>query len=528
MSFNLLKHLSSLSLDAQDTPRSREKAAYAKATADVAKLASDGALIVDIGVLRGVEKENLRVSEGGRIATTPHPKGLGHSLTHTAITTDFSEGLLEFVTPPLASIDALEQQLLGLQQFALASIKPELLWASSMPPMVRDPLNIQIADFGRSDCGQRKRIYREGLALRYGKIMQVIAGIHFNFSFPADFMQQISQATGLEADDLYMAQVRQLLRYMWLIPYLFGASPAAARSSVTGPLPACLNHYAPASVMGEYATSMRLGDLGYHNKGRELINIDYSSVKAYAKSLHAATTTPFAEYADLVAQHSSYRQLNANVLQIENEFYSPVRPKQVIKPGEAPSVALCERGVAYIELRALDLDPFTANGISQQTIAFLDIMMFHSMLSVSDSFKEGEFKLAEANLKQVAMQGRKPKLALQTLHGASPMRDLAASYFAEFEQVASWLDQQVGGDFYRLHLAEQNKKFTQPELTPSARIASQLIEHTMEYDAWVLAQSEQHTAWLDGQPRDAVLQQDLQRLVEESNARYQQLKNASD
>lgn len=488
-----------------------------------------GFLGAQFGVKRGIEKENLRVRPDGLLATTPHPPALGASLTHPEITTDFSEGLLEIITPPLSDVNALQQHLLGLQQYVYERIDAELLWAASMPPSVLDPVDIMIANFGQSQLGQRKRIYREGLALRYGKIMEVIAGIHFNFSFPQDLLQQLVALTGSTKSDLYLAQVRQLWRYMWQIPYLFGASPAAARTSVTGAMPACLQAHGQCTVLGPEATSMRLGGLGYHNKGRELIAIDYSSIKAYACSLQRATQTPFAEYEQIASGQTAYRQLNANVLQIENELYSPVRPKQIITPGQTPSEALCQRGVEYIELRALDLDPFCAQGISDACIAFLDVMMFHSMLSNSPGFKPGELEIAERNIARVAAYGRRPRLLLEHINGKQyTLNDLAQEHFAEFTLIAKWLDKQQSNDgFYADAVSQQAHKLTQPELTPSAQIIEALLQGGLEHDAWVMQQSEKNKQTIQQQPVNSLMQQQFEALSVKSQRDFEELSSSS-
>lgn len=480
----------------------------------------------DYGLRRGLEKESLRMhADGAGLAKTRHPAMLGASLTHPQITTDFSEGLLEFITPPLHSITDMLQQLLAQHQFVLGHIGNEWLWPASMPPTVLDPLDIQIANFGDSASGMKKRIYREGLALRYGKLMQIIAGIHFNFSLPETLMQQLSQLTGQDSDVLYMAQVRQLWRQMWIIPYLFGASSVAARTSVMGPLPACVHMHTQATVLAPYATSLRLGALGYHNKGCELINICYQDVRSYARSLQLATQTPYAVYQGFDMSATSYRQLNAHVLQIENELYAPVRPKQITHTDERPSHALCRRGVQYVELRALDINPLSPLGVEREQIALLDIFMLHSMLKVAPEFAEGELQRAADNIQLVANYGRKPNLVLQTATGSRGFNDMANELFAEFAMVADWLDAQhtgvdgavVSGDnSYRAVVAAYAKKIQDPELTLSAQIQQAIVGGGCEYDDWIKQLAQQHASWLQNAAVDTEAQADLASLAEQS------------
>ncbi len=143
-------------------------------------------------IRRGVEKESLRVTEDhATLAQTQHPSTLGSALTHPAITTDYSEALLEFITPAESSIEATEQSLADLHRFTARQLDKELLWNASMPCIVSGDAEIPIAQFGPSNVGQMKRIYRNGLSVRYGRKMQAIAGLHYNFSLPLTFWSTV-------------------------------------------------------------------------------------------------------------------------------------------------------------------------------------------------------------------------------------------------------------------------------------------------------------------------------------------------
>jgi glutamate--cysteine ligase len=130
--------------------------------------------------LKGVEKESLRISKQGSIATTPHPSLLGSALTHPSITTDYSEALLEFITAPFADIKETLNSLHQIHQFVIENLEDEMLLATSMPCGINGDKSIPIAAYGDSNIGKMKQVYRQGLAHRYGRTMQSIAGIHFN------------------------------------------------------------------------------------------------------------------------------------------------------------------------------------------------------------------------------------------------------------------------------------------------------------------------------------------------------------
>lgn len=187
------------------------------------------------GGLKGVEREALRITPDGRICQTPHPRALGSALTHPHITTDYSEALIELVTPPFPSAWELQQYLCDIHQFVYSELGEELLWATSMPCDLEGDAEIPIARYGSSNIGRMKHVYRVGLGLRYGRMMQAIAGVHFNYSFPEGLWPVLESVTDPKlrgqafTDDAYFSLLRNYRRYGWLILFLFGVSPAIAR-----------------------------------------------------------------------------------------------------------------------------------------------------------------------------------------------------------------------------------------------------------------------------------------------------------
>ena len=73
-------------------------------------------------LLRGIEKEGLRVRPDGALADTSHPQGLGSALTHPRITTDFSESQVELITDVHADVDACLAELTELHQVVYRNI----------------------------------------------------------------------------------------------------------------------------------------------------------------------------------------------------------------------------------------------------------------------------------------------------------------------------------------------------------------------------------------------------------------------
>jgi glutamate--cysteine ligase len=374
----------------------------------------------------GLEKESLRVTVEGHLATTPHPRGLGSALTHPYITTDFSEALLEFVTPPFADSDETLRFLEQLHQFTYLHLDDEVLWSASMPCMVKGDDGVPIAEYGSSNVGRMKRTYRVGLSHRYGRVMQTIAGIHFNYSLPLAVWRALHpglrpRALQARINEGYFGCVRNFQRYGWLVPFLCGSSPAVCKSFL-GANTDGFQPFDAGTYFLPYATSLRMSDVGYKNSNQAGLAIDYGGVDGYVASLTRAIETPSPDYEAIgVKVDGEYRQLNANLLQIENEFYSFIRPKQVTRSGEKPTVALRRRGVRYVEVRALDVDPFEPLGVSRASMCFVEALVLFCALAESPPVSEEERRRLDRNQVLVASRGRDPSLELDLGERARPV-----------------------------------------------------------------------------------------------------------
>ena len=430
------------------------------------------------GRLIGLEKETLRVSPKGGLSQSPHPLSLGSALTHPYITTDYSEALMEFVTPPFEhSADALAF-LRDAQAYVYSHLQDELLWATSMPCVLSGEAGVPIAKYGSSNPGLMKHIYRRGLGYRYGKVMQVIAGVHFNYSLPESFWRLYQQVEGNTQtlrefiDDQYFAIIRNLQRFGWMVPYLFGASPAICKSFLGGK-PTSLHEFDANTYYGPYATSLRMGDIGYQNNKENEIGIKacYHNLDSYIQSLQHAINTPYKGYEEIgVKVAGEYRQLNANILQIENEYYSTVRPKQILEGYEKPTMALKRRGVRYIELRSLDVNAFEPLGINATQMKFIEALMVYCLIQDSPKISQAEQGEIDKNELDVAHYGRDPKLTLQRNSQPISLKQWALEICDDMKGVCELLDRSHQGSPYMDALAEQREKIIDPELTPSARM----------------------------------------------------------
>src|SRR5271167_2319436 len=377
----------------------------------LAGLINSGARGVLRGGRKGVEKESLRVSPAGELQHTSHPAALGSPLTNEHITTDFSESLIELVTPPFGETWELLQYLCDIHQFVYRHLNDELLWATSMPCALEGDASIPLAQFGTSNVGRMKTVYRHGLGVRYGRIMQAISGVHFNYSFSPRLwgvLEQVNQSRCGREDfisEQYFGVLRNYRRYGWLVLYLFGTSPAVSNSFFAG-RETTLAKFDADTFYEPFGTSLRMSDIGYRNKNQATVSVSVNSLDEYVRDLSRAIGTPYPPYEKLgVKVNGEYRQLNANILQIENEYYSFIRPKRIARSGERPTKALQRAGVEYVEVRALDVSAFDPVGVNQNKLRFLEAFMALCLLKESPPIGESEQNALDKNHVTVARRG---------------------------------------------------------------------------------------------------------------------------
>ena len=466
------------------------------------------------GITRGFEKECLRVDADGTLAHTPHPRALGSKLTHPWITTDYSESLLEFITPPSQDPDFPLAFLRDLHRYAARHLGDETMWPGSMPCEVGEDKDIPLADYGTSNSARIKYVYRNGLGLRYGRQMQTIAGVHYNWSMPEDFwpiLYQCHGATGSMQDFVsarYFGLLRNFLRYSWLIPYLFGASPAVNKSFVQGRTTDLLP-LGESTLYGPYATCLRMSDLGYQNRAQASLNVSFNSLAEYAQALDAAIHAPDPFYQaigvrDSAAPDAPWKQLNANVLQIENEFYAGIRPKRIGPKGERPAIALQKYGVEYVEVRLFDLNPLLDIGIAPEQSTFADAFLMMCLLRDSPPITSREQGENAENKRRVVTRGREPGLKLLVHNTEQAMRPLAHELFDDMQPVAKILDTAYGGSRYTQTLADLRTRIDAPDTTPSAQVLAGTQQHG-GLVPYTLHLSKQHHQSLLGQALDAAM-----------------------
>ena len=483
---------------------------------------------------RGLEKESLRVDSNGLLAQTRHPYNLGSALTHPMITTDYCESLLEFVTPVHNNIATLLQELEHIHHFTYQHIGNEKLWVNSMPCIVESAEKIPVARYGSSNIAKMKEAYRRGLSHRYGALMQTIAGIHFNFSMPEEFWcdyfvanspRQLPGQLQAKISDKYFSLIRNFHRYSWIISYLFGASPAVCRSFLRG-REHMLEDFDTHSFYAANATSLRLSRLGYSNDAQADIKICYNGVDDFVKSLRQAIQTTNPDYEKFALKvNGEYQQLNTNQLQIENEFYASIRPKRVAATQESPSKALQQRGVEYVEVRNLDLNPFVAVGIAADCIRFMDTFLLYCLFSDSTPLSADDFRMIKANQQKVVMAGRDRHLKIHTEQGEKSAKQAMMALLGDMRPVAQLLDQVNNSNAYQAMMRQQINKVKEPDLTPSARIINQMLAEDLSFYEFSNQMSENAEKHFKQKCIDPEINRKFARLAAQSHAAQMEIES---
>ena len=499
----------------------------------LAALVNSGQPEILQGGRKGVEKESLRVRPDGRLAPTPHPRSLGSALTNEHITTDYSEALIELVTPAFTASWELLQYLLDLHQFVYRHLGEELLWATSMPSAIERDADIPLAQYGASHIGRMKTVYRNGLGLRYGRMMQAISGVHFNYSFPLPFweayadIRQSRQGGTPFVSASYFDLLRNYRRYGWLVLYLFGVSPVVCKSFLAG-RDFKLEDFAHDTAYEPYATSLRMSDVGYRNRNQAGLAVSVNSLEEYVRDLTHAITTPHPPYEALGVQvDGEYRQLNANILQLENEYYSFIRPKRVARSGERPTKALLRAGVEYVEVRALDVSAFDPVGVNQNKLRFLEAFLVLCLLKDSPPIGAAEQNALDQNHITVARRGREPGLTLWREGSEASMRDWARELLDSLIGICEILDRGDASRPYTHALTAQAAKVADVALTPSARLMAELRSTGESFAELALRMSTAHKGYfLDLYPPNGARLAEFAAEAEESLLAQQRIEAA--
>lgn len=485
----------------------------------------------DLIVTRGIEKEGLRVNPNGHIAQDNHPYGAGSALTHPHITTDYSEALLEFITPVRSNAHDVLNDLHALHHFTLSHMGDQTIWPASMPCRVDGELDIRIAEYGASHLGQLKHVYRHGLWHRYGRLMQAIAGMHYNFSVSPALLEKIATTQGKPFNqdtqtELYFNLIRNFRRYQWLLLHLFGASPAFDQSFKVG-RSASLPKFGQRSHLLDTATTLRMSDIGYSNNVQSDLFVCFNSLQSYTSTLSRAMQTSYVGYEQIGLQDGKqWKQLNTNVLQIENEYYSDIRPKRNAKNGEKPLQALTKDGVEYIEVRCLDLNPYEPLGSNLEQLQFLDVFLLWCLISDSPKLTNEECQAVRMNQQRAINQGLASSATLKDGEQERTIAEWGQSILQQMQPIADMVEDQYPGS--QQALESMRGKLIGKSETVSQRMVREMREQQIDFQDWAEQLADQHKQTILSQPADALWQENLEKESKASHNAEQALVNEGD
>jgi len=460
---------------------------------------------------RGIERETLRVDAKGNLAMTPHPTELGSKLTHPTITTDFSEAQLELITPVSQSIAETLKTMNDTHRFVYSKIGEEILWASSMPCVLQGETPIPLADYGSSNLAQLKKTYRHGLGIRYGRSMQTICAVHYNFSFSDTLWKNLAMMEAKDNTSAYRSKryfdvMRNFRRFSWLAIYLTGASPAVCNSFVKGQKHQ-LEKFDEGSLYIKNATSLRNGDdLGYKSvEQSELIDICYNGLDSYIHSLAEAVTTPVPRYTQMsqasgAAAQDAPVQVNDSVLQSEAEFYTTIRAKRVPAAGANFLRTLQDDGVEYIEVRLLDVNPYLPLGVDETTMHFIDMLLLHCLLCESPIHDGPLCRSVDENVVEVVGNGRETSTLLSDNGEPKSIYQWGKEILGQLDLIAKHLDQLEGGNHHQKAIAAQLDKIEDSSLTPSGQILADMASQSIPFFRFSMNQSLKHKDYFLKQP----------------------------
>lgn len=446
-------------------------------------------------IFRGIERETLRIEKNGKFSSSKHPYLIGSSLTHRWITTDFSENLLEFVTPTSKNINYLLKFLQDVHSFVAYKTQNERMWPFSIPYLYNQSTSIQIAEYGKSQIGKIKQIYRTGLKNRYGDLVNTISGIHYNFSLPKIFWKNWKKyTTNLNHIDYvscgYLNLIRNYYRFGWIIPYLFGASPAISKYFLKS------NKYQfqenkEKILYLPWSTSLRLSDMGYTKTSIIDLNILFNDLESYIKNLDKAIHTTSKKFSNIGIKNEKgeFLQLNTNILQMESELYTPIRPKRKTRPGESLLCALKNKGIEYVEIRSLDINPFSPIGINKDQILILDLFLIWCALIDAPKMNKINILLNNKNWEKIIFEGRKPnqKIYINNQYETKSLTKIGEIIFQDLKKIAKIMDFQSKKLEYQKACKKTIVFFKNTELTYSAQLLKIIIQNNIKQTGLNLA-----------------------------------------
>jgi glutamate--cysteine ligase len=176
------------------------------------------------------------------------------------------------------------------------------------------------------------------------------------------------------------------------------------------------------------------------------------------------------------------------------------------------------RGVQYVEVRCLDINPFLPMGIDLISARFIDAFVLFCALQDSPDLSSNECHSCTYNFLTVVKEGRKPALQLQRNGVAIGLQDWANELLDSIGKLSALLDQSHGSDLHQQALAAQRAKVADTALTPSAQVLAAMQENQQTFAEFSLQQSQVHAEYFRSTPLSAEQRAAFEESVQQSLA----------
>ena len=180
---------------------------------------------------------------------------------------------------------------------------------------------------------------------------------------------------------------------------------------------------------------------------------------------------------------------------------------------------MSNRGIGYVELRAIDVNPYSAIGIDEDTAGFLEVVALYCLLKESPDLWDEEQDIIEQNQAEVVNRGRAPNAKIIEAGVEYPLLEWIQQHVTAMQPLADLLNQSYATDLYRQALTVMQTRIDDVDETLSAHVIADTVEqggtwnfggymanqHIQSYEQHVL--SPETLAYFEGLTRTSLAEQ---------------------
>ncbi len=357
----------------------------------------------------GIEREGLRCTEEGELSDEPHPRAFGDRNKNAFITTDFGAAQLELRTPICKSTKECYEKLENITNVVINELNSnnELLWPYSMPCILPNVKDFKFGNYGENT---KEKEYEKFLFKKYGFEMYCMSGVHLNFSIDLEYYKKLVEKNSKlpkNIDDAYFKIIRNYLKKVWMLIYLFGATPRKYEEN---------GYENKCSIRNSYKEGF---------KNLNLSPISYNDKKSHIESIE--------------------KNIKDGNISAISELYVPIRIKNA---GKNNINKLKSSPIDHIELRVFDLDPFDKCSISLEQMDFIVAFLFCCLLSDENNNYDIDYR-------KVAEDGINEEQRLIIVNEIKAIQKINKKYSLGFGQSISKVEDQF---YSRINTAQKINK----------------------------------------------------------------------